>query len=1459
MASPTLMICALLICPGDDTSDKQPPSVPQKLTASNISASQIDLSWEASTDNGGGNVAGYNVYQVALDNSTRLLTQTTDTRYTVTGLTSSTTYRFSVTAYDDADPANESAKSNQVSATTSPLNDTTAPSIPQNLNASAVSSTQINLSWDASTDTGGGIVAGYKVFRDGASVPIATVTTGTTYADSNLTANTSYVYTVLAFDSATPSNESGLSNSAAASTYPVSQNLLGNAGFEAGDTNGWNISGAKITTTTVHSGSYALAIIGKPTSYPNASQQIPVTAGNTYRFEGWISLTGRTLGRYIFQVRWLNASGTEVSGTRTTFGSTNSDTDYVKRSTELVAPATATQVRLLVQAGKADGIAYFDDLQIIDLTGGSDPVDTQPPSIPQNNTATTINPHQIDLNWDISTDNGGGNVAGYKVYRVFSDKSTELLAQTTNTTYSVKGLSAQTSYSFSISAFDDANPSNESEHSNTATAVTSPTDDTSPPSIPQNLSATATSATQVSLSWDTSTDTGGGVVVGYKIFRDGAASPIATVTSGTTYLDSKLTANTAYVYTVLAYDNASPANESALSSSASATTLPVSQNLLGNAGFEAGDTNGWNISGAKITTTTVHSGSYALAITGKPTSYPNASQQIPVTAGNTYRFEGWISLTGRTLGRYIFQVRWLNASGTEVSGTRTTFGSTNTDTDYVKRSTELVAPATASQVRLLVQAGKADGIAYFDDLRIVDLSGDDTPDKQPPSVPQNLTASNISASQIDLGWEASTDNGGGNIAGYNVYQVALDNSTQFLTQTTDPRYTVTGLTSSTTYRFSVTAYDDADPANESAKSSLISVTTLSSSAPSTPQNFSASVVSATQINLSWDASTTVNGNSVAGYKIFRNRNYLATVNTGTSYSDSNLITNVYYNYEVLAFDSAIPAKESQKAYDYALPTSTPQLLINGHFSRNTLGWNINGANFNTNNGTYDTGALEIKGNSIGYPNASQTVSVTAGESYRFEGSIKLTGRTQGRYIFQVRWLDTSGSQVGNVVTFGATNADTDYVKRAADLIAPATATQAMILLQAGQADGTAYFDDLNIRKRNGIGSPNLVKDVSPYERNTYVNNFFIFNNLLYFFDSQGIFGDPANIDIDKGNNLWKSDGTLLGTTLVKNIPIEDLKSRPGSFFEKEGELYFIGNGKLWKSDGTAAGTVSLYPSEFSFSGITSITQFNNEIYFTVDNDISGSELWKSDGTTSGTELLKSFNPGPNASNIGSFTQFNNELYFQAIDDVHGHALWKTNGTTNGTLMIKQLFLEGSSLYSEGFAELNSHLYFTTSRNLWRTDGSSAGTVMLDLTPGNFLSPSNITQFKNELYFQGSHPDTGIELWKTDGTAGGTYLVKDINPGEHDSTPRSLFATDNTLYFSAFDGQLGHELWHSDGTTDGTEILYNIHADELSVPYPYRGGHSHPGNFVENGPLIMFSVFDGFRDIGGRTLWSIKRY
>src|SRR6202162_104135 len=175
--------------------DTTPPTAPTNLTAA-VSGTQINLSWTASTDNVG--VTGYKVERCQGSRCTTFaqIATPTATTYSDTGLAAGN-YSYRVRATDAA--GNLSAYSNVASAT---ITDTTPPTAPTNLTA-AVSGTQINLSWTASTDNVG--VTGYKVERCQGSgcttfAQIASPT-ATTYSDTGL-ASGYYGYRVRATDAA---------------------------------------------------------------------------------------------------------------------------------------------------------------------------------------------------------------------------------------------------------------------------------------------------------------------------------------------------------------------------------------------------------------------------------------------------------------------------------------------------------------------------------------------------------------------------------------------------------------------------------------------------------------------------------------------------------------------------------------------------------------------------------------------------------------------------------------------------------------------------------------------------------------------------------------------------------------------------------------------------------------------------------------------------------------------------------------------------------------------------------------------------------------------------------------------------------------------------------------------------------------------------------------------------------
>lgn len=171
--------------------DSGAPTPPSSLRSTNVTASSVTLAWNASSDDVG--VTAYRVYR-----NESLIGTTGNTSYTSSGLSASTAYSFYVRAIDAA--GNASPSSNVLSVTTSagtPPADTTAPSVPNGLRSSNVTTSSATIAWNASTDNVA--VTGYRVYRNGSSIG---TTGGTSLADSNLSASTTYTYTVSAYDAA---------------------------------------------------------------------------------------------------------------------------------------------------------------------------------------------------------------------------------------------------------------------------------------------------------------------------------------------------------------------------------------------------------------------------------------------------------------------------------------------------------------------------------------------------------------------------------------------------------------------------------------------------------------------------------------------------------------------------------------------------------------------------------------------------------------------------------------------------------------------------------------------------------------------------------------------------------------------------------------------------------------------------------------------------------------------------------------------------------------------------------------------------------------------------------------------------------------------------------------------------------------------------------------------------------
>ena len=312
-----------------------------------------------------------------------------------------------------------------------------------------------------------------------------------------------------------------------ASRARADSNLVVNSGFETGSLSPWTCDAGtgSVVSSPVHGGSHALAGAANNSDDAQCTQTISVQPNSAYTLSAYVE------GAYVY----IGATGYSSTWTP-------SATSYQQLSTSFSTGASTTSVQIYLHGWYGQGTYNADDVSLVGPGG-----QTQVPPVPTGLSVTGTTSSSVSLSWAASS-----GATGYNVYR----GSTEV-ASVSGTSYTDSGLSASTSYSYTVTA---TNSAGESAHSGAVTGTTAGTGTTIPPT-PSGLAVTGTTSSSVSLSWNASSG-----ATGYNVYRGG--SKVASVT-GTSYTDSGLSASTTYSYAVSATNSA---GESAKSSAVSATT-----------------------------------------------------------------------------------------------------------------------------------------------------------------------------------------------------------------------------------------------------------------------------------------------------------------------------------------------------------------------------------------------------------------------------------------------------------------------------------------------------------------------------------------------------------------------------------------------------------------------------------------------------------------------------------------------------------------------------------------------------------------------------------------------------------------------------------------------------------------------------------------------------------------------
>ncbi|MFO0082817.1 MAG: hypothetical protein ACK55O_09405, partial [Phycisphaerales bacterium] len=322
-----------------------------------------------------------------------------------------------------------------------------------------------------------------------------------------------------------------------------------------------------------------------------------------------------------------------------------------------------------------------------------------------------------------------------------------------------------------------------------------------------------------------------------------------------------------------------------------------------------------------------------------------------------------------------------------------------------------------------------------------------------------------------------------------------------------------------------------------------------------------------------------------------------------------------------------------------------------------------------------------------------------------------------------------------------------------------------------------------------------------------------------------------------------------------------------------GFVYFIGTdnasgGELFRTDGTAAGT-TLVRDIFAGSGssaLSNLTVVGTQIFFSANDGFNGAELWATDGTPSGTRMVRDINPGLTGTTLNvstptlitAFPTINGpRAIFWATTVSNGNEPWISDGTFNGTFALGDLNpgTGGSTSAPFTFVDVTGNPQMIFAANFGTTAGvepaiaSSGGAFQItDLNPGAASSnPTNFVQLGTDgpVLFratQTSPTNVGTELFGFNPNTNTTALVKDIQVGTGSSmsgTSSWLTRFGNLVYFAANNGVDGVELWRTDGTDAGTVLFANINTTS-----PAASSASNPASLTVSGGRLFFTATSG---------------
>ena len=997
------------------TDDDEVPDAPTGLTATAVGAIQVSLSWMAPVNSGSSEITGYRIQESTTDTDPESFsdlvadTTSTATTYDHTSLTAGTTHHYRVFAISAAGVGSASSTATAITAADGVA---TAPGMPTALMARATGSSMVELSWTAPANDGGSTVTGYRIesattggsFTD---LLANTANVDPTYTHTGVVAQIEYTYRVSAINA----EGAGLvSDVATIITVDAPQNLQARpvgadtiqlrwrepstinnfviTGYQLEfSTDGTDFTGLQTLGSEARAYSHSGLTVGAMRHYriyatheggrSDATAVVMATTAAVTPSSPPRNLMATASSATQIDLSWTvpeDNGGSDITGYRiavSTSGGPNSFSALVEDTGDITTTYSHTDLsagvtryyRVLAINGAATnrGRSLFSDVAMATTN--------TIPDAPTGLTAMVSGPNQIDLGWTAPEDDGGSTITGYRIQvsttNTNSGSFSDLVVDTMNsgTTYRhAAGLIAGTTYHYRVAAINAVTGTMGAliNYSATATATAFTV-----PDAPTGLTATASSATQIDLSWTAPAYDGDSPITGYRIqvsttnTNSASFSDLVEDTEDTDTIyehTHTLAAGATRYYRVLAINSAGISIASAV---AMVTTgIPAApRGLIAMASsfsqidlsWTAPEDNGSSsITGYLVEVSTDGGSSFnniSPAHTGTDRSYSHTD--LDTGTERHYRVSA-INEVGRgpvssiasaatfavpdaptdliAMARSDVQINLSWAAPVNMGSSSITSYLVEFSTDSGANYNVLVAHnrgTTYAHVNLSAAT------AYMYRVSAINAVGTSTASstvtattlaamEMAPDAPTGLTATAVGATQVSLSWMAPVNSGSSEITGYRIQESTTDTDPESFsdlvadttsTTGTATTYDHTSLTAGTTHHYRVFAISAAGEGRASSTATATTAADGVATAPGMPTALTARATGSSMVELNWTAPANDGGSTVTGYRVESTTTgsftdlQANTANADTTYTHMGVFTLVEYTYRVSAINA----------------------------------------------------------------------------------------------------------------------------------------------------------------------------------------------------------------------------------------------------------------------------------------------------------------------------------------------------------------------------------------------------------------------------------------------------------------------------------------------------------------------------------------------------------------------------